>query len=171
MTAAAAAMAVLPTTRYAVRMITYRPGMRAWLVATALVLLLVVAFRFVRSLRPPDPRIVLRDTIAVLRAQADSCRSDVDSMAARMRDDYRTLDSMRARVRELEALDRRGVPIDSFDIYMDAFDAYNDSAGLWPEREDSVRAYDARCRDVAMRHNALTDSLRALVLPATAPQN
>lgn len=149
----------------------FRPGMRAWLIATAVVILLVVAFRVVRSLRPPDPRLVLRDTIAVLRAQADSCRNEVNAMAARMRGDSRMLDSMRARVRELEALDRRGVPIDSFDIYMEAFVAYNDSAGLWPEREDSVRARDARCRDVATRHNSLTDSLRALVLPSADAQD
>lgn len=145
--------------------------MRAWLVATAIVIALVVAFRVVRSMRPPDPRLVLRDTIAVLRVRVDSCRSEVETMAAQMRGDFRMLDSMRARVRELEALDRRGVPIDSFDIYMQAFDAYNDSAGLWPEREDSVRARDARCRDIALRHNVLADSLRTLILPSPEPRD
>lgn len=146
-----------------------RPRLRAWLIAAGVLLLLVVGFRVVRSLRPPDPAVVLRDSIAVLRASADSCRRDVDSGAARMRAYGRTLDSMRARVRGMEALDPRGVPADSYDVYIDAFDAYNDSVGQWPAREDSVRALDARCREVALKHNDLTDSLRALLF--SSPQD
>ncbi|HEX6306810.1 MAG TPA: hypothetical protein VFZ69_01415 [Longimicrobiales bacterium] len=142
---------------------SFRPRLRTWLIAAGALLLLVVAVRVVRSLRPPDPAIVLRDSIAGLRASADSCRIEVDSGAAGMRAYGRTLDSMRARVRGMEALDPRGVPADSYDIYMAAFDAYNDSVEAWPEREDSVRALDARCRDLALHHNALTDSLRALL--------
>jgi len=142
-----------------------RPGIRTWLIATALLLIVVVVFRLVRSMRDPDPRIVLRDSIGVLRQAADSCMADVDRGAAGMRAWGRTLDSMRSRVRELEALDARGVPADSYRIYMEVFTAYNDSVGDWPEREDSVRARDARCRELVQHHNALTDSLRALLLP------
>jgi hypothetical protein len=73
---------------------------------------------------------------------------------------------MRERVRDLEALDRRGVPADSYTVYMAAFTAYNDSAAAWPPLEQAVRALEAACRAVAEHHNVLTDSLRELVLPA-----
>lgn len=144
-----------------------RPRLRTWLVAAGALILIVAAFRIARSLRPPDPAAMVRDSIVVLRASADSCMSAVDSGAAAMRAYGRTLDSMRTRVREMEALDQRGVPVDSFDIYMAAFNAYNDSVGMWPAREDSLRAHDALCRQIALRHNLLTDSLRALIMTTT----
>ena len=147
-------------------MTSFRPHMRTWLIMAAIVVVVVVAFRGLRALRPGDPHEPLRDTIAVLRTQADSCRVDVNGGAARLRAYDRRLDSMRARVRELEALDRRGVPADSYAVYMAAFTAYNDSASAWPPLEQAVRDLEAACRAVAEHHNVLTDSLRRLVLPA-----
>jgi hypothetical protein len=147
-------------------MATYRPHMRTWLIMAAIVVVVVLAFRGLRALRPGDPHALLRDTIAVLRAQADSCRVAVNDGAAGLRAYDRRLDSMRERVRDLEALDRRGVPADSYTVYMAAFTAYNDSAAAWPPLEQAVRALEAACRAVAEHHNVLTDSLRELVLPA-----
>jgi hypothetical protein len=144
---------------------SYRPRLRSWLIVAAIVIVVVLAFRGVRTLRQSDPHAALRDTIAALRAHADSCRSNVDGRAAQLRAYDRRLDSMRARVRELEALDRRGVPVDSYTVYMATFNAYNDSAAVWPPREDTVRALDASCRMIAEQHNALTDSLREMVFP------
>lgn len=143
---------------------SYRPRLRSWLVVAAIVVVVVLAFRAFRGWIRPDHG-ALRETIAELRVQADSCRSEVDGHAAGLRAYNVRLDSMRARVRQLEALDRRGVPIDSFRIYMQAFDAYNDSVAAWPPLEDSVRALDARCRLIAGQHNLLADSLRTLVYP------
>jgi hypothetical protein len=142
----------------------YRPRLRAWLVVAAILIVGVLAFRGIRALRA-EPHAGLRDTIADLRSQADSCRAAVDVEVAALRAWDLRLDSMRARVRAYEALDTRGVPADSFVIYMQAFRAYNDSVAAWPPREDSVRAMDTQCRAVAEQHNALTDSLRRLVLP------
>ncbi|MGH7464411.1 MAG: hypothetical protein ACREK1_04490, partial [Longimicrobiales bacterium] len=93
---------------------TYRPRLRSWLIVAVIVVVVVLAFRGVRALLPSDPHAPLRDTIAVLRAHADSCLADVESGAAQLRAYDHRLDSMRARVRSLEALDRRGVPADSF---------------------------------------------------------
>jgi hypothetical protein len=141
-----------------------RPHLRAWLAASAVIVLLVIGYRGVRSLTAPDPDAVMRDSILALRAMADSCRAEVDSGVASMLAFNETLDSMRARVRDLEALDRRGVPIDSYDVYLDAFNAYNDSAGGWAEREDTVRDLDARCRGIAEHHNLLADSMRRAII-------
>jgi hypothetical protein len=151
-------------------MATYRPHLRTWLIMAGIVVVVVLAFRGLRGLGPGDPHEALRDTIAELRTQADSCRIEVNGGAADLRAYDRRLDSMRERVRELEALDRRGVPADSYAIYMTAFTAYNDSAAAWPPLEQAVRDLDARCRAVAEHHNILTDSLRRLVLPAGSPE-
>jgi hypothetical protein len=146
---------------------SYRPRLRSWLIVAAIVVVIVVAFRGIRGMRQSVPHAALRDTIAVLRAQSDSCRSIVDARAAALRAYDRRLDSMRARVREMEALDRRGVPVDSYTVYMSNFNAYNDSAAAWPPREDTVRALDARCRNITEQHNTLADSLRELVFPTS----
>lgn len=143
--------------------------MRTWLIMAAIVAAVVLVFRGLRGLGSGDPHVALRDTIAELRTQADSCRVDVNGSAAELRAFHRRLDSMRERVREMEALDRRGVPADSYAIYMAAFTAYNDSAAAWPPLEQAVRDVEADCRAVAEHHNILTDSLRRLVLPAESP--
>ncbi|HSK17983.1 MAG TPA: hypothetical protein VK912_02510 [Longimicrobiales bacterium] len=145
---------------------SYRPSLRSWLIIAGIVVVVVLAFRGVRAMRH-SPQEILRDTLATLRNRADSCRSEVDQRAADLREYGRRLDSMRARVRELEALDQRGVPVDSFRLYMSVFNAYNDSVAAWPPLEDSVRALDARCRVVAEQHNVFADSLRELVFPTT----
>lgn len=136
----------------------------------AIVAVVVLVFRGLRGLGSGDPHAALRATIAELRTQADSCRVDVNSSVGALRAYDQRLDSMRDRVRELEALDQRGVPADSYAIYMTAFTAYNDSAAAWPPLEQAVRDLDADCRAVAEHHNILTDSLRRLVLPAESPE-
>ena len=143
---------------------SYRPRLRSWLIIAGIVIMVVLAFRGVRAMRN-NPLEALRDTLVTLRTHADACRFEVDQRAADLRAYDRRLDSMRARVRELEALDERGVPVDSFRLYMSVFNAYNDSVAAWPPLEDSVRALDARCRNVAEQHHVLADSLRDLVFP------
>jgi hypothetical protein len=147
----------------------YRPRLRSWLVVAAIVVVSALVFRGARARWLADPHAPLRDSLAVLRVRADSCRAEVDGRAAQLRAYDRRLDSMRARVRELESLPRRGVPIDSYSVYMAKFNAYNDSAAAWPPLEDTVRALDAHCRTVAEQHNALADSLRQLVFPIPDP--
>jgi hypothetical protein len=143
-------------------MSSLRPGLRLWLAASFIIVFMVLAYRGVRNMRA-DPHAPLRDSIAVLRVAADSCRVGVDSGVAALRGFNDTLTAMRTRVRGLEALDERGVPIDSYPVYMDAFEGYNRAAGEWAAREDSVRAQDGRCRDVARTHNVLADSMSRII--------
>lgn len=147
------------------RMDSLRPRLRSWLIVAAIVVISVLLFRGVRGLMQSDPHAALRDSIGALRARADSCRWDVDGRAAQLRAYNRRLDSMRSRVREMEALDRRGVPVDSYRVYLEAFNTYNESVAAWPPLEDTVRALDGRCRELAEQHNVLADSLRELVFP------
>lgn len=142
-----------------------RPRLRSWLLVAVIVVILVLGFRGVRARMDTTPHQELRDRISALRTRADSCRWEVDGRAAELRAYDHRLDSMRDRVRELEALDRRGVPVDSYRVYMETFNRYNDSAAAWPPIEDSIRALNGRCRAMAERHNVLADSLRQLVFP------
>ena len=110
--------------------------------------------------RPADPLAPLADSIRDLRAAVDSCRARLDDAAVQLTTFDQRLDSMRARVRDLETIDPRGVPTDSYAAYLDAFDGYNDSVPAWTARADTLRARWSDCRDLTTLHNTLADSLR-----------
>jgi hypothetical protein len=134
-------------------------------VAVAAVLVLAVAgvLSLARVLHEPSGVTVLRDSVAVLRAAADSCRNALDAGQAGLFEYNARLDSLRGRVRGLEAHDPRGVPADSYQVYMEAFAAYNDSARAWQAHVDTLQAQLERCRAVTQSHNALADSLRQVL--------
>jgi hypothetical protein len=116
-----------------------------------------------RANRPPDLVGPLQDSLHVLRIGADSCRADLERGQTLLNEYDERLDSMRARVRRFESLDRRGVPADSYDVYLGAFDQYNDSVGGWSARTDTLRARLQRCRTITETHNVMADSLRRLL--------
>ena len=102
----------------------------------------------------------LRDHLYAARVSADSCRNEL-AYAERLFQRYDTLvDSLRQDVRGYEALDRRGVPRSRYDEYLDRFNGYNDSVASWHRKADSLKATEARCRELAAAHNVLADSLR-----------
>jgi hypothetical protein len=129
--------------------------------------LLVSGAILARRLRPDPPKTadeLLADSIGVLRTAAEDCRAALDEGTVRLHAYDAQLDSMRARVRAFEAMDARGVPADSYEVYLDAFEQYNDSAAGWTARTDTLRARLQRCRDVTESHNLLSDSLRRLLI-------
>lgn len=108
----------------------------------------------------------MRFEVAQLRAAADSCASALDtSQVALLRYNDR-LDSLRLRVRGMETLPPRGVPADSYDIYLQLFGMYNDSVEQWQGRVDALHAEREECRLLADRHNGAVDSLRQLLRDA-----
>jgi len=138
---------------------TVRPWMFIAFAAVAIPILYAIG----RANRPPDIIGPLEDSLRVLRIGADSCRAELER-GQRMLNEYdERLDSLRARVRQLESLDRRGVPADSYDVYLGAFDQYNDSAAGWSARTDTLRAHLQRCRSLTELHNMIADSLRRLL--------
>ncbi|HSJ10952.1 MAG TPA: hypothetical protein VK928_13600 [Longimicrobiales bacterium] len=116
-----------------------------------------------RMMRPHDRLAEARDTLFALRASVDSCQVALDDGEAALVDWNRGVDSMRERVRAFEALDPRGVPQDSYTIYMRAFEAYNDSAASYAPRADTLQAQLERCRGLTRRHNLMADSVRRLL--------
>lgn len=133
-----------------------------WVVAAALALML--AWEVLSLRRGPDEIAPLRDELRVLRAAADSCQASMEGEQLSMEVFDARLDSLRSRVRELESRDPRGVPADSYQVYLSAFDRYNDSVATWTARTDTVRARWTRCRSITEAHNTLADSVRRLLI-------
>jgi hypothetical protein len=117
-----------------------------------------------RANRPPALIPPLRDSLQVLRLAADSCRADLDRGTALLHAYDERIDSLRTRVRRFESLDRRGVPADSYEVYLGAFEQYNDSVAGWTARTDTLRVRLDRCRTLTETHNMIADSLRRLLV-------
>lgn len=131
----------------------------------ALVLLVVasVAFEVRRRTRPPDPGVRMRNDLLRARAAADSCAAALADEEARFRAYDARVDSLRGAVRGFEALHPDGVPADSYPSYLAAFDSYNVAVAGWQARADSLRASWAACSEAVERHNALADSVGAIM--------
>lgn len=137
-----------------------RPAL--WLAIAAIT---IGALYFIgRSNRRSPPIAPLRDSLYVLRVAADSCRADLDEGSALLQSYDARLDSLRARVRAFEDMDARGVPVDSYAVYLGAFEEYNDSAAGWSLHADTLRTRLQRCRRVTQTHNLIADSLRRLLV-------
>jgi hypothetical protein len=119
-----------------------------------------------RTLQQPGAIAEMRSIVAELRAAADSCTTALDISQSELLEYNERLDSLRLRVRGMETLPPRGVPADSYDIYLRLFGLYNDSAQAWEGRVESLQAERELCREVTDRHNAAVDSLRRLLMNA-----
>jgi hypothetical protein len=131
--------------------------------AVAIAVAALGMFTLGRTLRHPGALAEMRGTVATLRAAADSCRAGFDEQQAQLLAYNERLQTMRERVRDLEGLHPRGVPADSYGVYIELFQSYNDSAGQWEARVAAVRAELETCRGKADAHNVALDSLRVLI--------
>lgn len=122
-----------------------------------------VAFEVRRRAQPTDPGVQLRNDLLRARASADSCASALAEAEARFRAYDAHVDSLRGAVRGFEALHPDGVPADSYPSYLAAFDSYNVAAAGWQARADSLQASWAACAEAVERHNALADSVSAIM--------
>jgi len=105
----------------------------------------------------------LREELYRARIAADRCRGSLQTSEASLRSLGVAIDSLRGRVSEFEAMDERGVPADRYDEYLEIFDQYNDSVGVWESRERRLRSAESSCRATIEEHNALSDSLQAVL--------
>jgi hypothetical protein len=134
-----------------------------WLGAVVFVVAAAGVLSIMRTLHEPSAIALLRDSLGVLRMAADSCRLALDAKQEGLLAYNSRLDSMRGRVREMESHDPRGVPADSYGIYMGLFEAYNDSAAAWDARVAALQSRHSHCRALTEEHNAIADSLRRLL--------
>lgn len=131
-----------------------------------LAIVLVAAAVVYRFTRPPSFRErvePLVERIAQYRVIVEGCQDALAQNSSRLDSYDDQLDSLRDRVRALEEMDPRGVPMDSYETYLESFDAYNAAVPGWAERADTLQAQWARCRAATEAHNQLADSLRTLM--------
>lgn len=107
---------------------------------------------------------MVQDSLRGLRSSADSCRMALTREEAEFHRFDDRVEELRERVRAYESLNPRGVPQDSFEVYMDVFERYNEAVPRWKARAESLRAHTEACRERAREHNVLTDSLRGLLV-------
>lgn len=139
------------------------------ILSAVVVVVLVAAATFVHGRLTTRARIDdLREELFRARASADSCRTSLRREEGRFDAFEERVDSLRGRVEGFEEVHPetggRGVPADSYETYMEAYERYNRTIPAWEERADSLEARWERCRAVVRRHNALADSLRALLV-------
>lgn len=108
----------------------------------------------------------LRGELFQARAAADRCRGALVNSEAGLRAFDQVIARLRAEVDSFEALDPRGVPEDHYDEYMESFESYNDSVAAWDARAGRLRTSEAACRATIERHNALSDTLRSVLVEA-----
>jgi hypothetical protein len=123
---------------------------------TALVIMAVIDY-----LRPISPEVqlrALRNQLSEARSEADSCRAALGAEEARLRASDARFDSLKSMIDYYEGLDPRGVPADSYDIYIAIFNDYNEAI---PQREaagDSLRDHEQACHAIIGNHNVIADS-------------
>jgi hypothetical protein len=105
----------------------------------------------------------LRGELFQARASAERCSGSLVNSESSLREFDDVIASLRARVDSFEALDPRGVPEDRYEAYMESFESYNDSVAAWESRAGRLRTAEAACRETVERHNALSDTLRAVL--------
>lgn len=109
--------------------------------------------------------ITLRDSVGLLRRDAEMCQASVGYQEAEFREFAGEVDSMFTGVEAFEEAGPRGRGVDAEDYpeYLEAFEEYNDAVGAWEERAEELEARSALCRGLFVQHNQLVDTLRVLV--------
>ena len=105
----------------------------------------------------------MRERLREQRFAVNSCVSAMgaDELAVRIR--LADTDSLRSRITALESLHSRGVPADSFPIYLELVDRFNRAVAAWDTLGGQARSRRNECQATVDAHNALTDSLRTLL--------
>lgn len=138
---------------------------RGFLTMLGVAVAAIVVMAIIDLLRPVPPQErmqALRQQLTELRAASDSCRGALAREEARLRYSDERFEYLRSRIEHYESLDPRGVPADSYDIYMRYFNDYNEGI---PARElagDTLRAHEEACRALIVEHNLIADSALAL---------
>lgn len=104
----------------------------------------------------------LREELYRSRLASDRCLGSLQTSESALRRLRTTIDSLRVEVDDYETAAGQ-VPQNRYDEYMGVFEEYNDSVSVWEGRERRLRSAEAQCRTTIERHNALGDSLRAVL--------
>ena len=138
-------------------------GLGIALAVSTLAVLVVGGRRFVDQRQTTTEITRLRDELYRARVASDRCRNSLTGSEASLRTLTVVIDSLRSRVDSFEALGGGRVPAERYDDYLAAFDGYNDSVAAWDVRSERLRTAETSCRAVIEGHNALGDSIQAIL--------
>jgi len=133
---------------------------------SAVVVLFLSARRVIETRRVSAEVTRLREELYRARVASDRCRSSLMTSESSLLTLTGVIDSMRSRVDSFEALGRGRVPRERYDEYLGLFEAYNDSVAAWETRSERLRAAEASCRETIGHHNAVSDSIQAVLREA-----
>lgn len=104
----------------------------------------------------------MREELYRSRLASDRCLGSLQTSETALRRLRTAIDSLRVAVGDYETAAGQ-VPQSRYDEYMGVFEEYNDSVEIREGRERRLRSAEAQCRTTIERHNALGDSLRAVL--------
>lgn len=130
---------------------------------SSLTVLILGTERFMEQRRTAEEIERLRDELYRARVSSDRCRSSLATGEASLQELTLTIDSLRSRVDGFEALGDGGVPSDRYEEYLGVFESYNDSVAVWEVRSERLVTQETSCRGVIERHNAVRDSIQAIL--------
>lgn len=108
----------------------------------------------------------LRDELYRQRVASDRCRSSLATSQSSLEILGTTIDSIRGVIDSLEALGGGRVPAEQYEEYLVIFENHNDSVEVWEVRSERLLTAESSCRSVIGRHNAISDTLQAVLTQA-----
>jgi hypothetical protein len=138
-----------------------------WGVAIVLALLALGSAWADRRAEADSPRAraeAMRQEVRAAQAEAEECLAALELARSRFEAQTRQTEALGARIRRLEALDDRGVPADSYDVYLETVERFNASIEGWELRGEAVTEEREECLAVVEDRNLLADSLRRILV-------
>lgn len=145
---------------------TLRKGLALLAIVITIGLVVTGASRLIERQATIEEINRLRTDLHSARVSADRCRGSLQTSEAALRDLGIAIDSLRSVVDSFETLDGRGVPADRYPDYLEVFDSYNDSVASWEGREQRLRTAETSCHSTIEQHNAISDTLQAVLAEA-----
>lgn len=138
-----------------------------WGGALVLVLIYMGSAILERRAQRDSPRAqaeAVREEVRLAQAEAERCMEELAASNLRFQSQTRQTRAFQSRIEALEALDARGVPADSYDIYLDMIDRFNASIEGWEMRGEALERTQQSCRELIEARNVLADSLRRILV-------
>jgi hypothetical protein len=136
--------------------------------SAALVLLVYMGLAWTeRRAERDSPRVradAVREEVRLAQAEAERCMEHLAASNLRFQSQRRQTQAFQSRIDALEALDDRGVPADSYDVYLETVERFNASIEGWELRGEALVTTQQRCRALVEDRNVLADSLRRILV-------
>lgn len=101
-----------------------------------------------------------REQVRDAQAGVDRCLEGLGMAEEAFVSQRTETEALRAQIRRLEAMDARGVPADSYVVYLETVDRFNASIERWGSRGDEVGGQYDTCRALIEDRNAKSDTFR-----------